>query len=488
VSSLSRVAASAIKWGGVSQIGRQLLQVVTLVVLARLLSPADFGLVSMAAVFVGFIAIFKDLGVAAAIVQRKELTQRLLSTVFWATLALGFLSALTMVLIAPLVGDLYKQPSVALLLRVLSIAFVISGAAVLQQALLERHLRMRQLAILELISAAAGSFLAILVAFLGGGVWSLVTMSLTTAAVNSALLWVANSWRPSRVFSWSDFRSVLNFSLNLTGFNIINYFVRNADNLLVGRYLGSVALGYYSMAYRILLFPLANISSVMGRVMFPVYSRISTDLERFRRGYLLTARAISLATFPLMCGVFALRTPFVLAVFGEKWRPLIVLVAILAPVGLIQSVATTTGSIFMARGRTRLQFMYGLVTGVLAVAAFIIGLRWGVYGVAGAYAVFVLGATYPSFVIPFRLIDLRFGTFLRALWSIVFASSVMCLALVGLERLATGRFGPVPTLLVLVPLGVGIYALALRVTDPSPVREVLAALRSRPEPGDTLVD
>lgn len=488
MSSLSRVAASAVKWGGVSQVGRQLLQVVTLVVLARLLAPADFGLVSMASVFVGFIWIFKDLGIGSAVVQREELTQRLLSTVFWANLGLGVFAALTLVLIAPFVGRFYHQPSVALLLDVLSLAFVISGAAVLQQALLERHLRMRRLALLELISAAAGSIAGIAVALWGGGVWSLVTMTLATAAANSALLWIASRWRPSGVFSWSDLRSVLNFSLNLTGFNVVNYFVRNADNLLVGRYLGSQALGYYSMAYRILLLPITNISSVTQRVMFPVYSRIYSDLERIRRGYLQSVRGIALIAFPLMCGVFALRTPLVLAVFGEKWQPLIVLLAILAPIGLIQSVATTVGSIYMARGRTRLLFMYGLVTGILAVAAFIIGLRWGIYGVAGAYAVFVLGITYPSFAIPFRLIDLRFGAFLRALRSIMFASAVMCLALVGLEALAIDKLGSVLTLLILVPAGAAIYAAVLRVIDPSPMREVLAALRSRPEPGDTLID
>jgi O-antigen/teichoic acid export membrane protein len=488
VSSLSRVTASAMKWGGVSQIGRQILQIVTLVVLARLLSPADFGLVSMAAVFVGLIAIFKDLGVASAIVQRDQLTQRLLSTVFWVTVALGFLSSVVMVMIAPLVGDIYRQPEVTPVLRVLSIAFIVSGVTVLQQALLERRLQMRRLAILELVSAVAGSILAVVLAFLGAGVWSLVAMTLMTAAVNSILLWKACDWQPSRTFSRVDFRSVLSFSLNLTGFNIINYVVRNADNLLVGRYLGSGPLGFYSMAYRILLFPLTNISSVTGRVMFPVYSRISSDFERFRRGYLLAARAIALVTFPLMCGVFALRTPFVLAVFGEKWQPLIPLIAILAPVGLIQSVATTTGSIFMATGRTRLQFLYGLVTGVLAVAAFIIGLKWGVNGVAAAYAVFVLIVTYPSFAIPFRLIELRFGTFLHSLRTITVASVIMLAALIGCAHLASGRIGPFVTLLVLVPLGAGVYAAVLRLIDPSPAREVLAALRSRPQEGDAIGD
>jgi O-antigen/teichoic acid export membrane protein len=475
-------AASAMKWGGVSQVGRQLLQLVTLVVLARLLGPKDFGLMGMAAVFVGFIAVFKDLGVAAAVVQRRELTQSLLSTVYWINVGLGLLAAVSLTLIAPLVADLYHQPRVTGVLRALSIGFALSGLAVLQQTLFERQLRMRRLAVVEVFSAALGSAVAILVAAAGWGVWSLVVLSLVTAATNSLLLWLWSTWRPSLSFSSADLRSLLHFTLNLAGFNVVNYFVRNADNFVVGRYLGSQPLGYYSMAYRILLFPLVNISSVAERVMFPVFSRVQDDLEKLRRGFLLTARAIALVTFPLMCGVFALRRPFVLAVFGEKWLPLIKLVAILAPVGLVQSVITVLGAVYLARGRTDIQFIYGTITGVMAVGAFIVGLHWGVTGVAAAYAIFVAVTIYPCLAIPFGLIKLRFRVFLRALSTIGLASATMCGALIGVQALLPAGTSPTLTLLLLVPAGGALYLLILRIIDKRPLAEVVAALRSRSGP------
>jgi len=472
-------ASWAIKWSGTSQLGRQLLQLAALAVLARFVSPSDFGLLGMAAVFVGFVAIFKDLGTAAAVVQRKEVSRRFLSTVFWTNVGLGFLAMLALLLSAPLIADLYHQPRVTAVLRALSAGFLISALGALQQSLMERHLRMRRLALLEVTSVAVGSSAAVIAAVQGWGVWSLVVMSLVTSACNTLLLWVAADWLPGWEFSAAELKTTIRFSLSLTGFNVANYGVRNADNLLVGRYLGTQALGYYSLAYRILLFPLDSISSVVSRVAFPVYSRIQDDLERFRRGYLLSARSIALVTFPLMLGLVALREPFVLAVFGEQWRPMIPLLAILAPVGMIQSVTTTVGSIYMATGRTDWQLGWGLFSGCVVIAGFIVGLRWGVYGVAGAYAIVSVALLYPCFAIPFRLIHLRLRALVVALWTITLASCAMCLGLIGAESILPGGMRPWAVLTVLIPLGAALYAGVLRIIDVTPMREVLAALKSR---------
>ena len=479
MSPLREKASWAIRWSGASQLGTQLLQFATLAVLARFVSPSDFGLLGMAAVVVAFVAVFKDLGTGAAVVQRKDVTQRFISTVFWANAGFGLLATLTLVLAAPLIADFYHEAAVTAVVRALSVAFLISALGVLQQSVMERQLRMRRLATLEVSAVAAGSVAAIIAAVAGWGVWSLVVQSLVTAACNTALLWIVSGWFPSWQFSLTELKTTMRFSLSLTGFNVINYFARNADNLLVGRYLGSTALGYYSLAYRILLFPISSISTVVSRVAFPVYSRIRDDLERFRRGYLLAARAIALLTFPLMLGLFALRVPFVLAVFGEEWRPMALLLAILAPVGMLQSVGTTVGTIYMAMGRTDWQLGWGLFSGLVVVAGFVVGLRWGIYGVGAAYAIVSTALSYPGFAIPFRLIGLRIRDLLAALWSIALASCVMCAALIGAETMLPADTRPWMTLAVLVPLGVALYVGVLRVVDVTPMREVLTALRSR---------
>lgn len=175
-------------------------------------------------------------------------------------------------------------------------------------------------------------------------------------------------------------------------------------------------LCYYTLAYRILLFPIQNISGVISRVMFPIYSRFQEDNKRFVEAYFKVAKIIAFISFPLMMGVMALAKPLVLTFLGPKWEPVILLIMILAPVGLVQSIGTTTCSIYQAKGRTDWMFRWGVAAGIVVVAAFSIGIKWGIVGVAVAYAIasiLILG--YPNFAIPFRLINLNSFFFLREL-------------------------------------------------------------------------
>ena len=435
MSALREKAVSGVKWSTVSQAGRFVTQLLTTVILARLLAPSDFGLVGMAMVVIGFIGIFKDLGTSAAIIQRKELSESLLSSIFWVNAGFGASATFLLFLFAPLGGLFYQEPRVVIILQVLSTSFFISGLGILHQALLERSVSFDKLARLEIISVVLGAIVGVGLAFANAGVWSLVVQTLTTVTLTTVLLWRYSAWRPLRVFEMSEIKAVSRFSLNLTGFNIFNYFARNADYLLIGRFLGAQDLGYYTMAYRILLFPLQNISAVVGRVLYPVLSTIQDDDSRFTYAYLKVVRSISLITFPLMMGVLAVAKPFVLVFLGEKWQPVILLIMILAPVGLIQSIGTTVGTIYQVKGRTDWMFLWGLGSGTLAFIAFLIGLRWGISGVATAYAVASFILFYPSFSIPFRLIDLSFSKLLRVLVKPLLNSLIMYLLVIALEYL-----------------------------------------------------
>src|SRR5688572_28906613 len=179
-----------------------------------------------------------------------------------------------------------------------------------------------------------------------------------------------------------EFRPVVRFSLNLTGFNILNFFARNADNVLIGRYLGKESLGYYDLAYKLMLFPLQGISAILGGVMFPVYARLQSEPIVFRRAYLAVAGAIGIVSFPLMFGLFAVNELAVSVLFGAEWAPVAVLLAIFAPIGALQSIGTTVGSIYQATGRTDLLLRWGIGSSLLIVTAIVIGLQWGIVGVA----------------------------------------------------------------------------------------------------------
>jgi PST family polysaccharide transporter len=476
MTNLRQKAVSGMKWSAISQAGRLGTQLLTTIILARLLDPSDFGLVEMAMVALGFVAIFKDLGTTAAIIQRKELSGTLLSSVFWVNVFFGLLIMIVLFALAPLIGLFYRELRVVTVLRVLSISFFISGLGMLQQALLERRLAFDTVAKLEALSTMVGAIVGIVLAVEGVGVWSLVFQSLVTVATLTMLLWWSSPWRPQWSFRWSEVKTISQFSLNLTGFSIINFFIRSADNLLIGRYLGAQELGYYTLAYRILLFPIQNISAVTGRVMYPVLSSMQDDNQRFAAAYLRVIAVISLITFPLMMGVVAVAKPLVLTFFGEKWQPVILLMVIFAPVGLIQSIGTTVGAIYQAKGRADWMLRWGVVSGIIIVAAFLIGLRDGIVGVATAYAIASFILFYPSFSIPFRLLGLKFSELPSLLWPSFINSVLMLIALTIFKTFLPASMSNVVVLALTACAGVIFYGLASWLTNQEQVKELWGLL------------
>jgi PST family polysaccharide transporter len=272
------------------------------------------------------------------------------------------------------------------------------------------------LAIADLGSGLAGYLVALVCAYTGFGVWSLVYANIATSFVATVIYWVAAGWRPSLDFDRRELNEVTKFSLNLSGFGLTNYFARNSDNLIIGKFLGPVPLGNYQVAYNLMLTPLQNVSSVIGQVTLPAFAQIQNDNERFRSAYLRSSSIIALLTFPMMAGLGIVADPLIRTVLGTKWLGAIPIFQILAPVGLVQSVQTLIAAIYIAKGRTDWFFRWGLYTCVVLITAFLIGVRFGAVGVALAYftAYFVL-MMIPGYLIPFRLIGLRLRDYCLAL-------------------------------------------------------------------------
>lgn len=472
MSELRRQATSGIKFSALSQVGRQGIQIFTTIILARVLTPSDFGLLNMALIIVGFAMVFKDVGTSAAIIQKRELSDELCSSIFWLNISVGFFLMVAIILCAPLAGLYYQEARVIPVLRILSISFLTASFGFVHQALLERELSFSSLARLEILSVVAGGTVGVAMALLDAGVWSLVVQTLITTFVSTALLWVSSSWRPQWNFRWADVKAVGSFSLNLAGFNVFNYFARNADYLLIGRYLGAQDLGFYTLAYRILLFPLQNISAVVGRVMYPVLSSLQNDDEKFKSIYLKAIRSIAFISFPLMTAAFALAEPLILTIFGSKWQPVILLVMILAPVGLIQSIGTTVGTIYQVKGRTDWMFRWGGGSGIFVVIAFVVGLQWGIIGVATAYAIAVCVLLYPSFAIPFHLIELRFSAMLRALMPPLLASGSMFVGMWILREVLLASLPNAAMLIASTTFGCLLYLLVSWLTNRDQIKDL----------------
>lgn len=410
-------------WVSFARIAKQILQFITVFFLAKYLSPSDFGLMGIALVVLGFINIFNELGIAAAVIHKQNIEVIHYSSIFWFNVIIGISLTSIILLIAPLIAVFFNNSyELTNIIRVLSINFVIISSVILQQALFEKGMNFRITASAELLASVVSSGVSIYLAFHGFGVWSLVIQSLTFSLINTVYLWVNSNWRPSFHFSFNSIKQLMSFSMNLTGFNFFNYFLRNADSLLIGKFLGIQELGYYSLALKIVMFPIQSINYIVAKVMYPVYSQLQTDHTKFREIYLKLANGISLITFPIMMGLIILSDYFVLSFFGKKWEPIILLIQVLAPVGLIQSLDSTTGSIFQAKGRTDLMLRCGIVVGVLILIGYSIGLYYGITGVTIGYLIVTLIWVYPGFSIPFKLIGMKFSDLIYNLNKVFFVS------------------------------------------------------------------
>lgn len=383
------------------QAGRLLLAII----LARILVPEDFGVVSLVMIIVAFIDVaIGDVGTAAAIVQRQDMTDREVSTMFWFNVAVGLLLTGITQLGAPLMDRILDHESVVEAFRVVSLTFTIAGFRMAQLAVLRKNLRYRTLAMLDGVSFVVNFVVAVGMAVAGAGFWALIVGTLVSNVVFTAGAWVTSGFRPTMTFRWEHLRSVAAFSLNLSAYRFINFFSFQGDRFLVGSRLGAEALGFYSYANRLVRYPLDTAGVVYRRVLVPAMSKDQDDDAKVRTAFLRSTGviAVTVVPFTLLAGVLA--EEIILALPGEQWLPATQLVRLLAVVGLIQTVSGQTGVIFHIKGRTDLLLYWGIVSAVVTVGGYVIGVQWGAEGVAWGYLIAMALLLLPSYYLPMRLI------------------------------------------------------------------------------------
>lgn len=389
--SLTKKTIKGLSWSSLSQIFRQATQFVITAILARLLIPEDFGLLGMVIVFSTFARIFVETGISEALIQKESVTDKHFYSAFWVNLALAVIMMFLFILVAPIISGFYETEALKPIIIAMSINIVIVACSVIPRTLLERDMHFDKIAFADMGAVILGGGVAICMAFSGYGVWSLVFNLIVTALSSTVFLWKLAEWRPRFTFSIQAIKDVFKFSTHLISFNVINYFEDNLDYLLIGKFFGAEALGYYTLAYKLMLVPLRNISQAIARVMFPALSKIQKNLNKVRNAYLKMIKVISLVAFPMMCVLFAVSTQFILVVYGEQWTPVIRLLQILCFCGMAKAISTTAGSIILSQGRSDLQLKLGILGAIGAALAILAGLKWGMYGVAFTYTVWQIG-------------------------------------------------------------------------------------------------
>lgn len=380
----------SVRGGGVT-IGAQgvkfLLQMGSTMVLARLLTPEDFGLVAMVTALAGFVAMFKDAGLSMAIIQRAEITHEQISLLFWINVLLSVFATGVTVLFAPLAAWIFHDERLVLVTYAFAATFIFGGLTVQHQALLTRQMQFKLLAIIDIVSMVLGVIVGIAMAYLKCGYWALVGVSICTAIANCALVWLAFAWRPSWPRRGIGARQMLAFGANLSGFNFLNYFTRNADNVIIGSSLGANALGLYSRAYSLLMLPVRQINGPINSVTVPALSALQSDDAAYRQYFINALSAMTSISLPIVVFMLIEAQCTVSLVLGPQWADVTKIFIALGPAAIMGTFNVAPGWLFISRDRTRILLLYGLVSAPVTVIAFFIGLNWGVLGMAWAFSI-----------------------------------------------------------------------------------------------------
>jgi len=432
--SLDRALVRGLAWTGVVKWSSQLLAWLSTIVVARLLRPEDYGLVAMAGVFLGFIALFNEFGLGTAVVTLRHLTKEQLAKTHSLACLLGTGGFLAACLVSMPAGNFFRSMEVTLIIVTSGIGFIFASIRSVPSSLCEKELRFKFLAFLEGGEAILTSLITVLLAWEGAGYWALVLGGLAGNAVAGIVLLM---FRPLRFSwpSWSAVNEVLRLSTHIFVGRLAWYIASKADVFIGGRVLGHGMVGAYSFAATIAHVPVEKVSGLASRVMPALYSSVQTDPAAIRRYLLLLTESISLITFPMGIGMALVAQDFIALFFGEKWQAAVVPLQILAGWASFRSLIALIAPILNATGNARVLMMNGFLCVILYPMGFWIGSQFGAVGLALAW----VGVQPPSLIIPcWRMLQVT-GTRMRdcfsALWPATSAVIVMGGCLLGLQYL-----------------------------------------------------
>ncbi len=470
-------ALQGVAWTTIDRWAGKLISMASFIVLARLLSPNDFGLIAITLVYINFIEIFVSQGLGFAIVQRDEVTHDHLDTVFWLNVAIGVIGAAGSFLLAEPIAHLLDSPDAAPVLQVMALALLLTAFTRLQAALLTREMRFASLALRNLAASLAGGIAGVTLALLHWGVWSLVVQQLTAATVGLAVLWAASHWRPRFTFSMNACRELYGFSFKVLLDSLCNFVIKRLDDLIIGVALGTTLLGDYSVAKRLIGLMQTLFLSTLSAVTFPAFSRARSDPEKTTKGFRTATRLAAVVLVPVFFGIAALAPQITHLFFGEKWLSSAPIMAVLAVAMAIEWFNVFCSAVLYANARPGTVL---LTNGGRLLLTFIIlpfGVFWGVIGVAGAVGIRNILSTTGIVWATVKMIPLlRWRDILLAVGPPLICALAMAAAARVIAVWAEPSLGVALTTLLAVVTGMGVYALGLMLVRPELLREVFGVI------------
>jgi O-antigen/teichoic acid export membrane protein len=475
--SLAGSVVTSLKWKFGSQIVRETTRLTVAIILARILTPGEWGLASMALVVAALLELVPD-AVSGGLVQRSRISERDRSTIFWTALGLGIGVALLGIAASGTIAAFFGEPDAQELIAAVSVGLAITSLGVVPESLLMRDLDYRSLELRHMTATFVGAGVALTLAFSGAGAWAIVGNALAFVTTSVTLLWVFVKWRPSFVFSRASFTSLGAYGLRMFGAQALTFAQLSGDKVLVGRYLGAASLGTYALSFNLMFTPIVNIAFPIQNVLFPAYSTIQDDEDRLRAAWLRGKRLAVAALAPLFLTALVIAPDLVPVVFGSKWEDAIPVLQLLCVAGVAYALLTQNPTLLLVRNEMRTLLRWSTFVTAFMLGAIAVGLTWGVVGVATTYAIARWAVVLPDTWISTRGAAIRLPTALAAACaSLPFAAAATGAALLLRFLLVEAGLPAALRLLVVAPSVVTFYVALVWAFSPSLRDEAKDAIR-----------
>lgn len=398
--SLKQKTVSGLIWSTIDSIANFGIQFIVGIILARILTPVEFGLIGMIMIFVAISQSIVNSGFSQALIRKQDCSNTDYSTVFFFNLAIGVIMYIILYASASAISDFFKEPQLVEIIKVFSLIIIFESFTIIQRTILHKEVDFKLQAKISILSSIGAGIASILMAYNGFGVWSLVYLHLLRRSLNTILLWIWNKWRPTFVFNYNSFKELFGFGSKLLISGIIDTIYRNVYYLIIGKYFNAQELGYYTKADEFKKLPSENLNGIIGRVSFPILASIQNDKTRLKSHYKKLIRSTMLITFTLMIGMAAVARPMILTLIGDKWEPSIIYLQMLCFVGMMYPLHALNLNMLQVSGRSDLFLKLEVIKKIIAIPTIIIGIIWGI-------KIMIVG----------MMINTLFAYFLNSYWS-----------------------------------------------------------------------
>jgi len=446
-------------------------------ILARLLTPNEFGLMALGLIVIGILDTFSGMGIENVIIYKQENIEHNSNVAFTLGLIINSTITIATFLIAPFVATFFNDPRLTDILRALSVIFVIWAIGNIHAARLKKELRFRQTLLPEFGKSTAKAIVSIGMALMGFGVWSLVWGQIAANVVASSLYWLVYRWRPRLDLDLATSRELLVYSSQIVLTEFMGVIASNIDYLIVGKRLGSENLGYYTMAFRVPELLIINTCYIVSKALFPAYSKVQNDLKTLQKGFLLTLRYVALYTVPVGVGIIILSPELVKVVFGNRWIPAIPVMQAIALYAVIYSLSFNSGDIYKATGRPDILNKIGLINLAVVIPLLWMAAGYDIYTVALAQAAAQSFFTIMKMIVIKRIISLRYVDIISAIQPAASGTLVMAMGVFFLH-ICLRSMAPLFQLVILPVVGGLIYVAAIWFTNRDVARKGFDMLRS----------